>query len=260
MLTYSNLTIPSPSTPGSKAMPTSRTSTTACWRAREVIHPRWPKGGLGWRWVTHDSKIWRKPFGLNWLNTWLGWATTRPQHVALTHWQFWWELVDSSTGFCKPVDRGWLSDETTYRILQGTVLSELIVKFFHGDFTPQGFKRYSGLWKGPPPGNIGKKAWGDETEVSGKICFWWICKAFEHLNSLMCWSSWCLKPRRTISYFYIFLSYLESGTRLRLPLRCANAISRIFFLFWVLCAGHCRGCCKVEGADGQPNAFWYAGV
>ena len=43
-------------------------------------------------------------------------------------------------------------------ILQGTVLSELIVKFFHGDFTPQGFKRYSGLWKGPPPGNIGKKA------------------------------------------------------------------------------------------------------
>jgi hypothetical protein len=40
------------------------------------------------------------------------------------------------------------------------VLSELIVKFFHGDFTPQGFKRYSGLWKGPPPGNIGKKARG----------------------------------------------------------------------------------------------------
>ncbi|CAJ1427112.1 unnamed protein product [Effrenium voratum] len=40
---------------------------------------------------------------------------------------------------------------------EGTVLSELIVKFFHGDFTPQGFKRYSGLWKGPPPGNIGKK-------------------------------------------------------------------------------------------------------
>ena len=36
-------------------------------------------------------------------------------------------------------------------------MSELIVKFFHGDFTPQGFKRYSGLWKGPPPGNIGKK-------------------------------------------------------------------------------------------------------
>jgi len=40
---------------------------------------------------------------------------------------------------------------------KGTVVSELIVKFFHGDFTPQGFKRYSGLWKGPPPGNIGKK-------------------------------------------------------------------------------------------------------
>ena len=40
---------------------------------------------------------------------------------------------------------------------QGTVLSELIVKFFHGEFTPQGFQRYSGLWKGPPPGNIGKK-------------------------------------------------------------------------------------------------------
>merc|ERR1712232_752422 len=40
---------------------------------------------------------------------------------------------------------------------KGTVVSELIVKFFHGEFTPQGFKRYSGLWKGPPPGNIGKK-------------------------------------------------------------------------------------------------------
>jgi len=40
---------------------------------------------------------------------------------------------------------------------KGSVVSELIVKFFHGEFTPQGFKRYSGLWKGPPPGNIGKK-------------------------------------------------------------------------------------------------------
>ena len=37
------------------------------------------------------------------------------------------------------------------------MLSELAVKFFHGEFTPQGFKRYSGLWKGPPPGSIGKK-------------------------------------------------------------------------------------------------------
>merc|ERR1712127_477117 len=40
---------------------------------------------------------------------------------------------------------------------KGGVVSELIVKFFHGEFTKQGFKRYSGLWKGPPPGNIGKK-------------------------------------------------------------------------------------------------------
>jgi len=40
---------------------------------------------------------------------------------------------------------------------KGTITAELIVKFFYGDFTPQGFKRYSGLWKGPPPGNIGKK-------------------------------------------------------------------------------------------------------
>ena len=40
---------------------------------------------------------------------------------------------------------------------KGTVVAELIVKFFHGEFTAQGFKRYSGLWKGPPPGNIGKK-------------------------------------------------------------------------------------------------------
>jgi len=31
------------------------------------------------------------------------------------------------------------------------------VKFFHGEFTPQGFKRYAGNWKGPPPGTIGKK-------------------------------------------------------------------------------------------------------
>ena len=217
MLTYSNLTIPSPSTPGSKAMPTSRTSTTACWRAREVIHPRCPCGG----WDGDGSPMTQRfdgRLGLNWLNTWLGWVTTRPQHVALTHWQFWWELVDFSRGFCKPVDRGWLSDETTYRILQGTVLSELIVKFFHGDFTPQGFKRYSGLWKGPPPGNIGKKAWGDETEVSGKMCFWWICKAFEQFDVL---EQLMLETTKDNN---IFLSYLESGTRLRLPLRCANAI------------------------------------
>merc|ERR1712146_370757 len=40
---------------------------------------------------------------------------------------------------------------------KGTIVAELIVKFFYGDFTPQGFKRYSGLWKGPPPGTIGKK-------------------------------------------------------------------------------------------------------
>merc|ERR1712242_423309 len=40
---------------------------------------------------------------------------------------------------------------------KGNVVAELIVKFFHGEFTPQGFKRYSGLWKGPPPGNIGRK-------------------------------------------------------------------------------------------------------
>ena len=65
------------------------------------------------------------------------------------------------------------------------MLSELIVKFFHGDFTPQGFKRYSGLWKGPPPGNIGKKARGDETDVSEKSFFG---EAAKHLNNLMCWS------------------------------------------------------------------------
>ncbi len=33
---------------------------------------------------------------------------------------------------------------------KGSVVSELIVKFFHGEFTPQGFKRYAGQWKGPP--------------------------------------------------------------------------------------------------------------
>merc|ERR1711974_466612 len=40
---------------------------------------------------------------------------------------------------------------------KGLVASELIVKFFHGEFTPQGFKRYAGIWKGSPPGTIGKK-------------------------------------------------------------------------------------------------------
>merc|ERR1719436_1586804 len=40
---------------------------------------------------------------------------------------------------------------------KGTVTAEPIVNFFYGDFTPQGFVRYSGLWKGPPPGTIGKK-------------------------------------------------------------------------------------------------------
>merc|ERR1712187_230016 len=40
---------------------------------------------------------------------------------------------------------------------KGSIVAELIVKFFYGEFTPQGFKRYSGLWKGPPPGTIGKK-------------------------------------------------------------------------------------------------------
>merc|ERR1719305_1122022 len=40
---------------------------------------------------------------------------------------------------------------------KGTIVAELIVKFFYGEFTPQGFKRYSGLWKGPPPGTIGRK-------------------------------------------------------------------------------------------------------
>jgi len=40
---------------------------------------------------------------------------------------------------------------------KGNIVSEMVVKFFHGEFTPQGFKRYSGNWKGPPPGTIGKK-------------------------------------------------------------------------------------------------------
>merc|ERR1712066_1100448 len=40
---------------------------------------------------------------------------------------------------------------------KGSITAELIVKHFHGEFTPQGFKRYSGMWKGPPPGTIGKR-------------------------------------------------------------------------------------------------------
>merc|ERR1711933_62180 len=35
--------------------------------------------------------------------------------------------------------------------------AETIVKFFYGEFTTKGFQRYSGFWKGPPPGTIGKK-------------------------------------------------------------------------------------------------------
>merc|ERR1712187_1097644 len=34
---------------------------------------------------------------------------------------------------------------------KGKVVRELIVKHFYGEFTPQGFKRYSGNWAGPPP-------------------------------------------------------------------------------------------------------------
>merc|ERR1712012_860647 len=40
---------------------------------------------------------------------------------------------------------------------KGKVVSELIVKHFYGEFTPQGFKRYSGAWKGPPPNTLGRK-------------------------------------------------------------------------------------------------------
>jgi len=39
----------------------------------------------------------------------------------------------------------------------GAMVSELIVKFFYGSFTPGGFKRYTGYWKGPPPGRMGTK-------------------------------------------------------------------------------------------------------
>ena len=40
---------------------------------------------------------------------------------------------------------------------QGTSIAEMIVKYFYGEFTPQGFKRYSGMWKGPSPGAIDKR-------------------------------------------------------------------------------------------------------
>merc|ERR1712050_605490 len=40
---------------------------------------------------------------------------------------------------------------------KGKVVSELIVKHFYGEFTPQGFKRYSGAWAGPPPNTLGRK-------------------------------------------------------------------------------------------------------
>jgi len=40
---------------------------------------------------------------------------------------------------------------------KGNIVAEMMVKFFHGEFTPQGFKRYSGQWQGPPRGTIGNK-------------------------------------------------------------------------------------------------------
>ena len=40
---------------------------------------------------------------------------------------------------------------------KGHVVSELNIKFLYGEFAPQGFKRYSRHWEGPPPGSIGKK-------------------------------------------------------------------------------------------------------
>merc|ERR1712032_621871 len=41
---------------------------------------------------------------------------------------------------------------------KGTITGEMIVKFFYGEFTKQGFKRYSGNWAGPPRNTIGKRA------------------------------------------------------------------------------------------------------
>jgi len=40
---------------------------------------------------------------------------------------------------------------------KGSVVGELIVKAFYGELKTTGFERYSGMWKGPPPGAIGKK-------------------------------------------------------------------------------------------------------
>jgi len=39
---------------------------------------------------------------------------------------------------------------------KATITAELIVRLFHGEFTSKGYVHYSGLWKGPPPGAIGK--------------------------------------------------------------------------------------------------------
>merc|ERR1719293_431639 len=40
---------------------------------------------------------------------------------------------------------------------KGSVVGELIVKAFYGELKPTGFERYAGMWKGPPPGAIGKR-------------------------------------------------------------------------------------------------------
>merc|ERR1712217_937044 len=50
-----------------------------------------------------------------------------------------------------------VSDADIEAFYKGTITAELIVKFFYGEFTNKGFQRYSGFWKGPPPGTIGKK-------------------------------------------------------------------------------------------------------
>merc|ERR1712079_882425 len=50
-----------------------------------------------------------------------------------------------------------VSDADIEAFYKDTISAELIVKFFYGEFSSKGFARYSGFWKGPPPGTIGKK-------------------------------------------------------------------------------------------------------
>jgi len=84
---------------------------------------------------------------------------------------FWWFLFPASSGeiLCVLPPVSCIPKTPTFAE-QGTVLNELIVKFFYGDFTPQGFKRYSGLWTGPPYGKKDLVVWRKDDAKIPEVC------------------------------------------------------------------------------------------